>query len=76
MNAVHMEIDVFMGIPELSETIEESEILCDGCGKLIGFIKWFTDMTTPCPICSKKQTPEEATSTHKMMCIDCRSVDT
>ena len=61
---------------ELTETIEEGEIVCDGCGKLIGFIKWFTDMTKPCPICSKKQTPEEAASTHKMMCIDCRSVDT
>jgi len=67
---------VRMGIPELIETIEEGEIVCDGCGKLIGFIKWFIDMRTPCLFCSKKQTPEEAASTHKMLCIDCRSMDT
>ena len=65
-----------MGIPELIETIEEGEIICENCGKLIGFIKWYTDMTTPCLFCSKKQTPEEAASTHKMLCINCRSRDT
>jgi len=69
-------VDVRMGITELTETIEEGEIVCDDCGKLIGFIKWFTDMTTACLICSKKQTPEEAASTHKMLCIKCRITNT
>ncbi len=68
--------DALMGIPELTETIEETEIFCDYCGKLLGFIKWFEDLTRPCPTCNKKQTPQEAAGTHKMLCIDCRSFDT
>jgi len=71
-----MEIDGLMGIPELVETIEESEIICDDCGVSLGFIKWFTDMSTPCPICNEKQTPEEAAMTHKMLCNYCRILDT
>jgi len=69
-------VDGLMGIPELTETIEESEIICDGCGISIGFIKWFSDMSTPCPICSKELTPQEAVSSHKMLCNWCRISDT
>jgi len=43
-----------MGMSELSETIEEIEIFCDYCGKSLGFIKWFEDLTVPCPPCCKK----------------------
>ena len=71
-----MGVDMLMKIPELSETIEESEIFCDGCGKVVGFIKWFKDMASSCPTCSKKQTPQEAAGTYKMLCIDCRSMET
>ena len=63
--------------PILHETIEESEIFCDVCGKLLCFIKWYKDMSKPCQICSKKpQTRQEASSTLKMLCVDCRSRET
>jgi len=65
-----------MGMSELSETIEEIEIFCDYCGKSLGFIKWFEDLTVPCPPCCKKQTPTEAEGTHKMLCFHCRITNT
>ena len=64
-----------LGIPKLYETIEESEISCDTCGRLIGFIKWFKDMSNPCPECSKA-TSKEAVNTHKMLCVKCRIITT
>ena len=64
-----------LGIPKLYETIEESEISCDTCGRLIGFIKWFKDMSTPCPVCSEA-TPKEVVNTHKMLCVKCRIITT
>ncbi len=61
-----------MGMYERTETIEETEIFCDYCGKLMGFIKWFTDMFTPCT----KEESEKVINSHKMLCIKCRITNT
>ena len=67
---------ILVGLPEAAQTLEESQLDCDSCGKLIGVIKWFKDLSTTCPTCNDKQSSQEASESFKMLCIDCRSKDT
>jgi len=61
-----------MGMSELSETIEETELFCDYCGKVMGFIKWFTDISTP----STKEESEKMVNSHRILCSHCRITNT
>jgi len=68
--------NMLIGNTEPAETVEESQLVCDSCGKLLGVIKWFKDLTTPCPTCSDSQSSQELVTSFKMLCIECRSNDT
>lgn len=66
-----------MGLPEFTETFVEQEITCDICEKLLGFTKWMTDLSTPCPICDELEpTWKDGGRTCKMLCINCRNLET
>jgi len=54
-------------------TIEEQEMVCDYCGKILGIIQWKEDMTnSKCPICGEEPDGSEL----KYVCMGCRGSKT
>lgn len=57
------------------ETLEEQEIVCEYCGKKMGFLRWFIDWkieNAKCPTCGDTGEENEG----KYICVDCRNKST
>ncbi len=53
--------------------VEEAEIVCDDCGKLLGVTQWKVDYSnTQCPTCGEECDGSEL----KYVCIQCRGQST